>query len=155
MNALLKKLNYKDHSAVLCLNAPDSFVEVFDGLPQTVRVSFECTSGRKEIVDFATVFVTELAEIERAIASIDPLVEGDITLWFCYPKKSSKKYTCNFNRDSGWDALGALNYEPVRQVAIDEDWSALRFRKTTFIAQLTRRADYAISKVGKQRTTGK
>ena len=38
-----------------------------------------------------------------------------------------RKYRCGFNRDSGWAAPGAAGLEPVRMVAIDADWSALRF----------------------------
>ena len=68
-----------------------------------------------------------------------------------YPKGTSKKYKCEFNRDSGWPALGAGGYEPVRMVAIDEDWSALRFRKAEKIKSMTRNPDGAISKVGKQK----
>jgi len=72
-------------------------------------------------------------------------------LWFCYPKGTSKKYKCDFNRDTGWETLGNYNLEGVRQVAIDEDWSALRFRKIEHIKTLTRRESFAISKEGKER----
>ena len=47
-----------------------------------------------------------------------------------YPKVSSKKYTTDYNRDSGWNLLGEWGMEPVRQVAIDQDWSALAFPKS-------------------------
>ena len=50
-----------------------------------------------------------------------------------YPKGSSKRLTCDFNRDTGWSPLRAVGFGPVRQVAIDEDWSALRFRRAEFI----------------------
>jgi len=76
-------------------------------------------------------------------------------IWMAYPKGTSKKYTCEFNRDSGWKALGKAGYEPVRIVAIDEDWSTLRFRKVEHIKNLKRNPKGAISKAGKKRTTGK
>lgn len=28
-----------------------------------------------------------------------------------------------FDRDTGWDTMGEASFEPVRQVAIDDDWS--------------------------------
>ncbi|MDZ7812318.1 MAG: hypothetical protein U5L74_04040 [Ideonella sp.] len=34
--------------------------------------------------------------------------------------------------------LGAAGFEPVRQVVVDEDWSALRFRRAEFIKTLAR-----------------
>jgi hypothetical protein len=75
------------------------------------------------------------------------LAEGDAILWFCYPKGTSKKYTCDFNRDTGWASLGQLGWEPVRQVAIDDDWSALRFRNPDFIKTMTR--SFAMTEKGK------
>jgi hypothetical protein len=56
-----------------------------------------------------------------------------------YPKGSSKKYKASINRDSGWESLGQHGFEGVRQVALDENWSALRFRKVEFIKVMTRK----------------
>jgi hypothetical protein len=70
---------------------------------------------------------------------------GDAIVWLAYPKKSSKKYTSEFNRDSGWPSMGAAGFEPVRMVAIDEDWSALRFRRAEFIRTMTRPAERRFS----------
>jgi len=70
---------------------------------------------------------------------------------FAYPKKSSKKYTCEFNRDNGCQTLEDLGFEPVRMVAIDEDWSALRFRKVKHIKTLTRNPDWIMSEEGKKK----
>jgi hypothetical protein len=47
--------------------------------------------------------------------------------------------------------LGTLNLEPVRQVAIDEDWSALRFRRVEHIKSMKRRSSMRISPEGKKR----
>jgi hypothetical protein len=54
-------------------------------------------------------------------------------LWIAYPKGTSKRYACQFNRDSGWDVIRDAGFESVRQVAIDEDWSALRFRRLAYV----------------------
>ena len=67
-------------------------------------------------------------------------------------KGSSKRYTCDFNRDTGWHVLGEAGFEPVRQVAIDEDWSALRFRRVEFIKSFKRESKHAISQRGKKRS---
>ena len=45
------------------------------------------------------------------------------------PKGTSKRYKSEIHRDTGWQAIGQAGFEPVRAVAIDEDWSALRFRR--------------------------
>ncbi|HEX3836066.1 MAG TPA: hypothetical protein VHW25_03810 [Steroidobacteraceae bacterium] len=66
-------------------------------------------------------------------------MHGDAILWMVYPKGTSKKYHCEFNRDCGWPILAAAGFEPVRMVAIDADWSALRFRRVQFIKTTTRK----------------
>ena len=60
-------------------------------------------------------------------------VKGDAVVWFAYPKGTSKKFKCDFNRDTGWNELEALGFETVRAVAIDEDWTGLRFRRSEFV----------------------
>ena len=40
-------------------------------------------------------------------------------------------------------------------VAIDEDWSALRFRRVEFIKKMTRRKSMTISEVRMTKTKGK
>ncbi|TAE26028.1 MAG: hypothetical protein EAZ91_18465 [Cytophagales bacterium] len=68
-----------------------------------------------------------------------------------YPKQSSKKYRCEFNRDTGWASVGAAGFEPVRQVAINDDWSALRFRRAAYLKKITRNPEGMISSEGRRR----
>jgi len=70
-----------------------------------------------------------------------------------YPKALLKRYRCEFNRDTGWDALGRAGYEPVRQVAVDNDWSALRFRKVEHIWTMKRNQEGAISLAGRKKSS--
>ena len=100
-------------------------------------------------------FCNKEQEVVNYAKQINNFLETDGVVWFCYPKQSSKKYKCEFNRDNGWNSLGVLGYEPVRMVAIDEDWSALRFRKTEHIKKITRRESFALTTEAKHRTTQK
>ena len=91
----------------------------------------------------------------RASASATPIpaaaevkAEGDAIVWFAYPKRSSKKYRSQIDRDNGWNILGREGFEPVRMVAIDEDLSAIRFRRATFIKSMTRPKEYRLSERG-------
>jgi hypothetical protein len=68
----------------------------------------------------------------------------------CYPKGTSKTYQSDFNRDTGWEIMGRYDMEAIRQVAIDEDWSAIRFRKADYIKSLTRKFA-ALSEKGKKK----
>jgi hypothetical protein len=131
-----KKLNYKDQPEILVLNPPASF----DGELKIIADVATIINSENEIseIEFALVFVTTQHEIDEIISRIFPKLKGDAVLWFCYPKGTSKKYKCDFNRDTDWSGLRKLQLESVRQVAIDEDWSALRFRKIEFIKSITR-----------------
>ena len=42
-------------------------------------------------------------------------------------------------------------FEPVRMVAIDEDWSAVRFRRAEFIKTMTRAKEHRMTAQGKAR----
>jgi len=62
-----------------------------------------------------------------------PKTDGDVVLWFAYPKGTSKLHSGQINRDTGWESLQPAGFETVRLVAIDADWSALRFRRTAYV----------------------
>jgi hypothetical protein len=124
------KLNLKDHKEILVLNVPDSFEGEIYGL-RDVRV-FRRIEGMKSIA-FALSFVTQRAELQRLSRKLAAKADGDAVLWFAYPKGTSKKYSCDFSRDDGWEMLRQAGFDSVRQVAIDDDWSALRFRRVEFI----------------------
>ena len=130
MPSVFDKLNLKDHREILILNAPDSFeseIKALDG----VKVIRE--PAKLKNLNFALAFVTQRSELSQLSKTLSAKAIGDAVLWFAYPKGTSKKYTCDFNRDDGWEQLRALGFDSVRQVAIDEDWSALRFRRVEYI----------------------
>ena len=147
MTTLFKKLNYKNHKTILVLNAPTSFENEMEQMKNDANVVVNI--AQLHSTDFAIVFALKQADINNSIKALHKKLEGDYILWYCYPKGSSKKYKCDFNRDTGWQALGAYQLEPVRQVAIDEDWSALRFRNVNFIKTMSR--GFAISEQGKNK----
>ena len=73
------------------------------------------------------------AEVDRLAKLLSAKAAGDALLWLANPKGASKKYQCDFNRDTGWSLLKDAGFDTVRAVAIDEDWSALRFRRVEHI----------------------
>jgi hypothetical protein len=84
-------------------------------------------------------FVQTEEEIEKYFSQMHELAAEDQAIWLAYPKGTSKRYKSKINRDKGWKYLGQFEYEGVRQIAIDEDWSAMRFRKIKFIKTMTRK----------------
>lgn len=153
MDPIFKKLNYKEQEKIIALGAPDSFKPNLEVMKSYADIK-ESLTGVKKIA-FALTFVTMQKEIDKLAPKVLKKAVDDAIIWFCYPKKSSKKYTCDFNRDTGWDILGEHGYEGVRMVAIDSDWSALRFRQVKHIKKITRSASWAMTKEAKKRTTNK
>ena len=148
MLELLKKMNYKGQSPVLVLQSPDDFAgRLAAALPEARVITAPET---REKAAFILIFATKQEQIDQLAPVAADLLDGDGLLWIAYPKGSSKRYKCDFNRDTGWQILGRLGFEPVRQVAVDEDWSALRFRRAEFIKTMTR--SFAMSETGKKKT---
>lgn len=148
MNSLLKKLNFKTQKSMLVLNSPLEFANQLSDFEMFLKVENEIKS---QVIEFALIFAIKQEEVDQIAPQIVELIAEDGLFWFAYPKKSSKKYKCEFNRDNGWQVLGELGYEPVRMVAIDEDWSALRFRKAKNIKTLTRDPNWIMSEEGKKK----
>jgi hypothetical protein len=130
MATLTEKLNLKDHQQILVLHAPESFEPELARLP--VLAIHRHIESLPEIA-FSLAFVTRQSEVDALAPQVASRAKGDATVWFAYPKGTSKRYQCYFNRDTGWDALKAAGFDTVRAIAIDEDWTALRFRRKQFI----------------------
>jgi hypothetical protein len=134
----------------LVLDAPAEQAPLLEALGDGAKLDITPQPGRR--YPFLLAFVRTLSEVERvARLTADVLAGGDSKLWLAYPKGSSRRYTCEFNRDTGWAALGDAGFETVRQVAIDEDWSALRFRRVAFIGSMVRDPSRALTKEGRAR----
>ena len=128
MTPLFRKLNLGEHTVIHVLNVPASFEPELAALSGvTVKRSVSGRSG------FAMAFVVTEAQRDSASRKLATACHGDGIIWMVYPKGTSKKYQCEFRRDSGWAVLAAAGFETVRMVAIDEDWSALRFRRIEYI----------------------
>jgi hypothetical protein len=148
MTPLFKKLNLGSSDTILVLNSPESFEAELSQL-DGIRILRKVNTKLKP--SFAIGFAKTQTECDLVSSTIAKATEGDSIVWIAYPKGTSKKYKCEFNRDTGWAVIGNAGFEPVRQVAIDEDWSALRFRRTEYITSLTRSNAMTISPEGKRR----
>lgn len=131
MRNLLDKLNYKGQERIAVINAEESFIISLSNELKNVMIDKEIDP--RFPYNFIIIFAKRVSEVEHlAPISLHNLM-ADGVLWFCYPKKSSKKYKSDINRDNGWKALNDSGLNGIKQVAIDEDWSALRFRNVKFI----------------------
>lgn len=147
MTPLLKKLNYKAQSEVVIISLPGDLQYLITDFGITANVITDAAKAKS--VQFLMAFCTKQSEVDEVAQTILPKIEGDGVVWFVYPKGTSKRYKCEFNRDNGWQLVGKQGFEGVRMVAVDEDWSALRFRKVQHIKTMTR--SFAMTKEGKDK----
>ena len=130
MSSIFEKLNLKQQQTILVVNAPTSFEPELLALK---GVAVLRDPKKAKVVHFALAFATKQAEVDALSEILASNAQGDALIWFAYPKGTSRRYTCEFNRDTGWQAMRSAGFDTVRQVAIDEDWSALRFRRVEYI----------------------
>jgi hypothetical protein len=130
MATVFEKLNLKNQQEIAVLNAPSTFEPELAKLP-VLTIHHNLSSVPS--IHFLLAFVTRKAEVDALAPKIAKRAQGDAIVWLAYPKGSSKKLKCDFNRDTGWSELEALGFETVRAIAIDEDWTALRFRRSEFV----------------------
>ena len=134
MDSILKKMSFKEGMSIQVWNVPSDLQPLISAWNSN---GWMASSG--ETPNFLLAFVQNEEEVNRYFALLLPYCAQDEILWMAYPKGSSKKYQAEINRDSGWKVLGKNDFEPVRQIAIDEDWSALRFRRIAYIKTMTRK----------------
>ena len=134
--ALLKKLLVKPGMRVLVLNAPNGYLARLEPLPDGTSLS----TRPNDVFDMAQLFVAQKAELDAAWPTVQAAVKPGGVVWLAYPKLSSKVKS-DMTRDRGWETVRAAGWEPVTQIAIDDIWSALRFRPVSEIPSLTRKFD--------------
>jgi hypothetical protein len=142
------KLNLKHQPEILVLNAPASF--------EPELATLQGVTVRRAVADvaeigFSLAFVITQKDVDTLAKAVAKKAKGDAVVWFAYPKGTSKRYKSEINRERGWSVLGTLGFEPVRQVAIDEDWSATRFRRVEFIKTMRRSVEHRMTEKGKAR----
>ena len=125
ISALAKKLQIKPGHQLLLVNTPPDMAAQLAPLPDAVQLLVANGTGPADVV---LCFVQNSLALRQHAAMALAAVTPDGLLWFAYPKGSSGVPT-DLNRDAGWAPVSGAGWEPVRQVAIDATWSAVRFRR--------------------------
>jgi hypothetical protein len=130
---LTKKLQIRPGQRIRIFDGPPGFAAQLQPLPEGSSASV----GRGPF-DVVLAFAEDQAQLRGAAPRAVKAVEPRGILWLCYSKMTSP-LASDLQRESVWPALKAFNWLPVSQVAIDESWSALRFKPRAAIAKLTRK----------------
>ncbi|MFO0582677.1 MAG: hypothetical protein U0229_10410 [Anaeromyxobacter sp.] len=115
--ALATKLNLKPGVKVRVIGRPRS-VDLDDVATTTAAAA-----------PAVLVFAATKAELDAKGAPFVAAAREDRLAWVAYPKAG--QLDTDLSRDVVWKHLAAQGIQPVRQIAIDATWSALRFRPGT------------------------
>jgi len=122
-NPTVKKLGLKPGMRALVVAAPDGYLKSLAPLPEGVILS-QRIGGSHEFVQF---FATQKSEIEKSAKKLLQSAAPGALVWITYPKKTSG-LASDLSREAVWAAMEGTGWRPVSQIAIDEVWTALRFR---------------------------
>jgi len=123
ISPLAKKLQVKPGKHWLLFNAPANYLTLLEPLPEGTTISYEA----KGSFDGVQLFVKNNTELVENLKVVVPILRPDTILWIIYPKKSSG-IESDLEMMSSWDELGKYGLGGVAAAAVDETWTALRFR---------------------------
>lgn len=90
-----------------------------DPMPEGVRLVDDLAGAT-----IALLFVNDAIAAREILNAHKDQLARPSTLWVAYPKAGRT----DINRDSLWPILAEYGLRPIGQVAVDEVWSAMRFR---------------------------
>jgi hypothetical protein len=93
--------------------------ELIEPLPDGVRA----VDGPDQATT-ALVFADDADSLRSILAAKRDQLTSPELFWVAYPKANR----ANINRDTLWPILSEYSMRPISQVAVDEVWSAMRFR---------------------------
>ncbi len=117
--SLAEKLLIKPNTTVWSSHAAN--LNLIEPLPAGV-----CPVDGPEEAATALVFADDASSLPEILTDHKDQLTRPNTFWVAYPKANR----ADINRDSLWPILGEYGMRPIGQVAVDEVWSAMRFRPT-------------------------
>ncbi len=112
-----ERLQIKPNAAIWVSNP--SRLDLVQPLPEGARQVDELDRATVAIL-----FAEDAALLRGILAEQSSTLARPSVFWVAYPKANRT----DVNRDSLWPILAEYGMRPVSQVALDEVWSALRFR---------------------------
>ena len=132
LSALAKKLRLLADHRVAVLNAPAGIAEQLQPGPKSVSTQLR----PDEAFDAVLLFVNNAEELRRLGPGAIHATKPNALLWISYPKGGPAQGATDLPATPWWvrrDVLGEITsetgYKPVSFVAVDDAWTALRFKR--------------------------
>ncbi|MFB9361498.1 hypothetical protein [Actinoplanes nipponensis] len=114
---LAEKLLIKPHTTVWV--SQPAYLPLLTPMPTGVRESEALATAST-----AVLFVDDAAGARKLLEEHADDLAKPAVLWIAYPKANK----ADINRDTLWPIVADFDMRPNGQVAIDDRWSAMRFR---------------------------
>jgi hypothetical protein len=115
--ALASKLQIKAGQSVAVISKPEGVELDLEGL---------AVVDDPESANAVILFCADREQLEQRRDQLVAATEREALAWVAYPKAG--QLGTDLNRDSLAEIVRALGIRPVRQISIDDVWSALRMR---------------------------
>ena len=115
---VLERLQVKNDRRLAVIGAPDEIESFIGGAGLRAEV---------EGADVVLVFVPDRERLDAQLRALPTRLLSKAILWVAYPKLTSK-LAGDLNRDVIRETAPNYGLDTVSQIAIDEDWSALRLK---------------------------
>jgi hypothetical protein len=134
-NPVARKLGMNPGMRALIIAPPPGYLKL---LAPSLMVSLSLPEP-DGMYPFVQVFATRLSEISRFAQRLSKHAAPNALVWISYPKKTSRTGG-DLSRDLIREAMSGTGWRAVSIVAIDEVWSALRFRPAAQVASRSKRS---------------
>jgi hypothetical protein len=134
-NPVARKLGMNPGMRGLIIAPPPGYLKLLRPVPDGLTVS----SRAHGMYPFVQVFATRLSDIRKFTQRLSKHAAPNALVWISYPKKTSKTDS-DLSRDLIREVMSGTGWRAVSIVAIDEVWSALRFRPAGQVGSRLRRS---------------
>jgi hypothetical protein len=121
---IARKLGLNPGMRALIIAPPAGYLNLLTPLPEGITVSSETGAA----YPFVQIFATRLTDVSKFAKKLRKYAAPNALVWISYPKQTSK-LSGDLSRDVIREAMNGPGWRAVSIVAIDEIWSALRFRR--------------------------
>lgn len=127
---MMEKLQLKAGQRLALVNPPDDMQRILSIQMENILLD-DGLSGQP---DGVLAFFRTKEEVLALAPAVFLSVKSGGLAWIAYPKGGSGIVT-DLNRDRLWAVLEPSGWRPVRNIAIDHIWSALRFRPAELVGK--------------------
>ncbi|RVU02692.1 hypothetical protein EOD41_01770 [Mucilaginibacter limnophilus] len=126
MSKLSQRLQMKPGTRWALINPPANYAAVLD-VPEDVTINAVDTAGLNGI----QLFVQNSEALKISLKALKPFLKPDTIFWVMYPKKNTLPTDLQMTRH--WGVMDEIGWRPVQSAAVDDTWTALRFRPVELV----------------------